>query len=300
MHYVIEDFDYSSGAEEVRDLIGEYRTVVIRNKSARTPEQLIEFYKKIGNVVAQNNKVTGTIATGELVKVRQDGLFSGKDDGELEWHSAGMNRIGHDDIVAMYMHQVAESGGVTYFTDHQQAFADLDEDTQKVLRQLKSKIVTYNAKMKLQKMHYKNVFNDEQTMMEFKDIDGKASFEKQTPRKDLVTRHPINGKEGLYFPWSVIRGFSGLSHDESQISFRPDQHDIYYMLKHHTLQDKYVCAHEWHPYDIILSDQHHSLHKRDAYVGDRELWRAGIWIRSEDKLTEQWTCESLVPEASDS
>lgn len=292
MHYVIEDFDYSSDAGEVRDLIGEYRTVVIRNKSARTPEQLIEFYKKIGNVVAQNNKVTGTIATGELVKVRQNGLFAGKDDGELDWHSAGMNREGHDDIVAMYMHQVAESGGVTYFTDHQQAFSDLDEDTQRILRKLKSKIVTYNAKMKLEKMYYKNIFSDEQTLMEFKDIDGQTSFDKQTPRKDLVTKHPINGKEGLYFPWTCIRGFTGLDKD--------DQHDIYYMLKNHTLQDKYVYAHEWQPYDIILSDQHHSLHKRDAYVGDRELWRAGIWIRSEDKLNEQWTCESLVPEASDS
>jgi alpha-ketoglutarate-dependent taurine dioxygenase len=127
--------------------------------------------------------------------------------------------------------------------------------------------------MKLEKMHYKNVFSDEQTMMEFRDIDGKTSFEKQTPRKDLVTKHPINDKEGLYFPWSVIRGFTGMTHDE--------QHETYYMLKEHTLKDEYVYSHEWEPYDIILSDQHHSLHKRDSYTGDRELWRAGIWLSQE-------------------
>jgi taurine dioxygenase len=277
-------------AQEVMKLIGEHRTVVIRNNSALSPEDIINFYKKIGNVVRQNNKVTGTVATGELVKVRQNGLFAGKDDGELEWHSAGMNRTGHDDIVAMYMHQPAESGGDTYFTDHQNAWNDLDDDTKKICRNIKSKTVTYNAKMKLEKMHYKNVFSDEQTMMEFRDIDGQTSFEKQTPRKDLVTRHPINGKEGLYYPWSVIRGFTGLTRDE--------QHDLYYKLKKHTLDDKYVYCHKWQPYDIVLSDQHHSLHRRDSYDGDRELWRAGIWLRPEDKFNEEWTCASMLSSTS--
>lgn len=285
--YVIKDIDYKNDANRVLELLGNHRTVVIKNKTALAPEDLIKFYKKLGRVVRQNKKVTGTVATGELVKVRQNGLFAGKDDGELEWHSAGMNRTGHDDIVAMYMHQPAESGGNTFFTDHQKAWEDLDEETKKVCRKVKSKTVTYNAKMKLEKMHYKNVFSDEQTMMEFRDIDGETSFEKQTPRKDLVTKHPINGKEGLYFPWSVIRGFTGLSHDE--------QHDLYYKLKEHTL--KYVSMHQWDAYDIVLSDQHHSLHKREAYVGDRELWRAGIWLRPESQSIEEWTCESLMPES---
>lgn len=273
MHYIINDIDYKNDAQRVLKLLGDHRTIVIRNKTELTPETLIEFYKSLGNVVQQNKKVTGTIATGELVKVRQNGLFAGKSDGELDWHSAGMNREGHDDIVAMYMHQVAESGGDTYFTDHQEAFQDLDENTKEKLRSLNSKILTYNAKMKLEKMYYKNIFSDEQTMMEFRDIDGQTSFDKQTPRKKLVTKHPINNKEGLYFPWTVIRGFTGLSKEE--------QHEIYYMLKEHTLKDKYIYKHEWQPYDIILSDQHHSLHKRDSYTGDRELWRAGIWIRKE-------------------
>ena len=290
MTYIVNDINYDTDAPKIRELIGHHRTVIIKNKVPVTPETLIEFYKKIGNVVKQNKKVTGTIATGELVKVRQNGLFSGKDDGELEWHSAGMNRTGHDDIVAMYMHQKADSGGDTYFTDHQSAWEDLDDETKDVCRKVKSKTVTYNAKMKLEKMHYKNVFSDEQTMMEFRDIDGKTSFEKQTPRKDLVTTHPINNKEGLYFPWSVIRGFTGLTHDQ--------QHDLYYKLKEHTLSDKYVYTHKWDQYDIVLSDQHHSLHKRDAYDGDRELWRAGIWLKSEESTSEAWTCEGLVPETS--
>ena len=270
--------------DDIRQAIGEHLTVIIRNEKPVSAERLIEFYKELGDVVQQNSKVTGTVSTGELVKVRQNGLFSGKEDGELEWHSAGMNRSGHDDVVAMYMHQPAEDGGDTHFTDHQTAFNDLAEETKEICRKVKSKIVTYNAKMKLDKMHYKNVFSDEKTMMEFRDIDGTSAFEKQAPRKALVTQHPISGNEGLYYPWSVIRGFAGMDHKK--------QHELYYKLKEHTL--KYVYVHKWKPYDIILSDQHHSLHKRDAYNGDRELWRAGIWIRPEKKFTEQWSCESLV------
>lgn len=272
--FIVKNCEYTQeDADTVKSLIGDGRLVVVKNDSPVSAKTLVEFYKKIGSVVAQNEKVRGSgiDGYGELVKVRKNGLFSGKDDGELEWHSAGMNREGHDDIVVMYMNQMAESGGDTYFTDHQTAFDDLDENTKSVCRTIKSKTITYNAKTKLEKMHYKNVFSDEQTMMEFRDIDGKTSFEKQTPRKELVTKHPINNKEGLYYPWSVIRGFTGLSHDE--------QHELYYKLKNHTLSEKYVYTHKWDPYDICFSDQHHSLHKRDAYTGDRELWRAGIWIQ---------------------
>ena len=127
--------------------------------------------------------------------------------------------------------------------------------------------------MKLERMHYKNVFSDEQTMMEFRDIDGKTSFESQISRKDLVTKHPVNGKEGLYYPWCIIRGFSGEQVDKDT------QHELYFKLKKHTLQEKYIYSHTWEKYDIVLSDQHHSLHRRDAYTGDRELWRAGICLK---------------------
>jgi alpha-ketoglutarate-dependent taurine dioxygenase len=300
---IVTECDYENDADKIRELIGDCRVVVVRNNDPVPPETLVSFYKTIGEVVSQNTKVKGNVAGhGELIKVRKNGLFSGEEDGELEWHSAGMNRKGHDDVVVMYMHQNAESGGNTFFSDSQTAFADLDDNTKDILRNIKSKIVTYNAKLKLEQMYYKRIFSDEQTMMEFKDIDGQNSFEKQTPRKDLVTTHPINNKEGLYFPWTVIRGFSGISKDA--------QHNLYYKLKKHTQDEKYVYEHEWNNYDICFSDQHHSLHKREAYTGDRELWRAGIWYRDEEvkeKVDEtieyrdnqagsydEWSCESLI------
>ena len=57
MSYVITDINYNTDASLVRELVGEHRTVVIKNKVPLAPETIIEFYKSIGNVVKQNKKV---------------------------------------------------------------------------------------------------------------------------------------------------------------------------------------------------------------------------------------------------
>ena len=272
--YAVSDVDYGSeqDATKVRNLIADDRLVVVKNDKAPEPEELVQFYKLIGRVVAQSEKVVGSGVGGqnELVRVRRNGLFTGAEDGELEWHCAGMNRTGAEDIVAMYMHKMADTGGDTYFSDGQGAFDDLEEETKEVCRSVKSKTVNYPEKMLVGNTHYKNVFADEQTYKSFVDIDGVPAHTKQTSRKELVTKHTVNDKEGLYYPWSVIRGFQGLD--------RRASHDLYYKLKEHTMSEPYVYRHKWDAHDICLSDQQHSLHRRDAYEGDRELWRAGIWV----------------------
>lgn len=272
--YLVFDLDYESkqDAAKVRNMIADNRLVVVKNEKEVEPALLVKFYKLLGKVVAQSDKVVGSGVGGqnELVRVRRNGLFTGDEDGELEWHCAGMNRNGAEDVVAMYMHKMADDGGDTYFSDGQNAFNDLDEETKEICRNVKSKTINYPEKMLVGNTHYKNVFADEETYKSFVDIDGVPAHRKQTSRKDLVTKHLVNKKEGLHYPWSVIRGFTGMD--------RKTSHDMYYKLKEHTMSDAYVYRHKWEAHDICLSDQQHSLHRRDAYVGDRELWRAGIWL----------------------
>lgn len=246
------------------------RYVVIRNKKPVHPSELVSFYKTYGRVSKQSKKMPGVIdGFEECVKAGKGMLFHGSDSGELDWHCAAMNRYGGEDIVAMYMHKLADKGGVTYFSDSQSAYNDLDDETKAICKKIKSKVVTYDAMNKLGAMH-SNIFYDMKTMMEYRDIDGLQAYKKQLNRKDVVTINPHNKKEGLYFPWTVIRGFTGMPKDDSK--------DLYYKLKEHTMQEKYIYRHEWQPYDIVLSDQHHSLHKRDSYEGNRELWRSSIWV----------------------
>ena len=272
--YAVSEVDYESerDAEQVRNLIADDRLVVVKNDGPVEPSKLVKFYKMIGRVVAQSDKVVGSGVGGqnELVRVRRNGLFTGAEDGELEWHCAGMNRTGAEDIVAMYMHKMADTGGDTYFSDGQGAFEALTEEEKETCRNVKSKTVNYPEKMLVGDTHYKNVFADEETYKAFVDIDGVPAHTKQTSRKDLVTKHSVNGKEGLYYPWSVIRGFTGMD--------RRASHEMYYRLKELTMSEEFTYRHKWDAYDICLSDQQHSLHRRDAYEGDRELWRAGIWV----------------------
>lgn len=272
--YIVKNCTYSQeDAINIKKFLNDARVVIIKNNNPVEPKILVEFYKKIGKVAIQNEKVVGSGVGGygELVRVKKDGLFTGKEDGELEWHCAGMQRTKTEDIVAMYMHQTSDEGGNTYFSDSQSAFEDLDEEIKDLCRDIQSKTFTYRLADGLEKMHYKEIFSDLQTMMEFRNVDGTPAFKTQVPRKPLVTKHPINGKEGLYFPWVVIRGFTKIPQEK--------QKELYNFLKNHTLKEKYVYVHKWDPYDICISDQHHSLHKRDAYTGNRELWRAGIWLQ---------------------
>jgi len=292
--YTVKNCNYSEiDAKRIKQLIGDGRFVVIKNERPVDSNLLVDFYSSIGDVVKQNpDKVSACVegSDGYLVKAGKGKLFSGKEDGELEWHCAGMNRSQGDDIVAMYMAISTTEGGNTYFSDSQTAFRDLDDDTKKMCQGIDAKYLTYTLDENLASELYKNIFNDAQTMMEFRDIDGNASYETQVKRKPLVTTHPISGASGLYFPWSVIRGFTGLPPQE--------QKELYRKLKKHTMDEKYVYEHKWDPYDIVLSDQHHSLHRRDAYDGYRELWRAGIVLKDQKSSIEEWSCESNVPETA--
>ena len=265
---IVEEFD---DFNELASIIKDSRVTILKSKAPRSPAELVSLYNSIATPIVQSDKVKGRVEEhGELIKVREDGLFTGAEDGELEWHSAGMNRTHHEDVVAMYMHQPAIEGGATYFSDHQLAFDDLEDSTKEFCRKLKSKTFTYKKEDALKGNLYGKIFSDEETMLEFKDIDGHTCFERQVSRKDLVTISPLNNKEGLYFPWAVIRGFLGATKQE--------QHSLYYKLKKHVQQDKYVYKHDWDLYDICFSEQWHSLHRRDPFSGDRELWRTGLMM----------------------
>jgi alpha-ketoglutarate-dependent taurine dioxygenase len=280
--YCVTGVDYYSkeDAQQLKQLVGESRLVCIRNENPVEPEALVTLYRNIGRVAVQNEKVrgSGVGGFGELVQVKSDGLFQGKEDGELVWHNAVLQKSDGEDIVGMYMHHIAdEGGGDTYFSDAQTAYDDLDEDLKQKLDTLVSKTIYYpmsddgDLTNVVKNTHIQQIFPDFDTFKEWKDVDGNVVYSKQVKTKPLVTEHHINGKKGLDFPYIMLRGFLGMPKEESN--------QLYKFLCDHVMKDKYVYRHQWNQYDVCLSDQVHSLHKRDAYNGYRELWRAGIWTR---------------------
>ena len=280
--YCVSDVDYTNKnhASEIKQLVGDGRIVCISNKEKVNPSHLVEFYKNIGRVASQTEKLSESYILGhpELIRVKKDGFFKGQEDGELFWHNAILNKSDAEDIVAMYMHQVADEGGDTLFTDAQTAYEDLDDNFKEKINDYKCVAVPMSnidkedprIKKLLAKSYQGQIYPNEEAAYEWVDVDGVKTHSKMLQEKELIILHPINGKKGIHFPWTVFRSIHGKTKAESK--------EIFQFLKDHLLQEKYVYRHKWSKYDICLSDQVHSLHKRDAFSGSRELWRSGIWI----------------------
>ena len=92
--------------------------------------------------------------------------------------------------------------------------------------------------------------------------------------KPLVTKHPLSQTKGLYFPFRSVSEIRGLKNpSRSQILF-----DI--LLENYIGKNGRLYSHQWKKGDFILSDQHHSLHQRQAFKGERELYRTAFWYRT--------------------
>jgi alpha-ketoglutarate-dependent taurine dioxygenase len=280
--YVVKELDYSdqNQAVEVKNLVADGRVVIIKNEDAVDPQSLVNFYKNIGRVSAQTKlKDSYVDSYPELVKVRKDGFFSGQEDGELFWHNEILNKTDAEDILSMYCASPADEGGDTLFTDGQTAYADLPEETQKELNEYycfsvpmgDSTLKNDRMRTLFEKSYFGQIYPTREALYEWVDVNGVPTYTKMAEEKKLISVHPVNNKKGIQFPWTVYRGVNGKSRQESK--------EIFKFLKDHLLQEKYVYRHKWSKYDICLSDQLHSLHKRDAYKGNRELWRSNIWTK---------------------
>lgn len=272
------DYEDPQFAKDLVQMVADEKVICIRNEEPVEPKKLVALYKNMGRVAAQNEKVrgSGVGGFGELVQVKSDGLFQGAEDGELIWHNAILNKHSSESIVGMYMHHLAETGGDTYFSDAQSAYDDLPDDVKEKIDNLESKTIYYpltddeNLTKVIKNTHINQIFPDEDTFKEWKDVDGNVVYKKQEKTKPLVTVHPTNGRKGIFFPFVMLRGFVGMPRKESD--------ELFQYLLEHVMNEKYVYRHSWSKYDICLSDQIHSLHKRDAFEGYRELWRAAIWL----------------------
>ena len=274
--YEVKDVDYSSekDAKEIVQLIGDGRFVIVKNPKFVEPETVSELYNNIGVVGYQNDEVEAAgvgKANGnkEFVRVRTDAMFAGSPENghELAWHNAGANRHTADQIVPMYIVAPSEEGGLTGFTDGQTAFSDLPEDKQESLEMYTIEHPIWDQ----QNTFWVNrvIFKNMKEQHAFLDADGKTPHERQIQFRPLVTEHPVNGKSGFQCVMNMIHRIVELGSVEKSKEFIA-------WLKEHLLQDKYVYWHDWDKYDIAISDQLHSLHKRTPYKGYRELFRTAI------------------------
>ena len=273
--YEVSDIDYTSPhhANFIKEKIGDGRFVVIKNKNPVHPEHLVSLYRNIGMIAKQPEQVKSVVeGYREICRVKAKSLFHGDSEGRLPWHNAVMNKLSGDELVCMYMNENNCVGGDTGFTDAQSAYQDLtDNEKEFWLNQtahyVVDKLDIHSTNEDWQKSHLNIVFYDLSEANHWTDADGSDPKAKQVKYQPVVRKHPLNNKLGFYFPYTVIKNIVN-QNDE-----------VMRKLVNYLLSEKYVYYHKWSLYDLILSDQIHSLHKRNSYKGERELWRSGIMYK---------------------
>lgn len=279
--FEISDIDYSSvhHAQFIKEKIGDGRFVVLKNNRHIHPDTVANLYRNIGSLAVQPEEVKSALSENRaFCKVTSKDMFHGGTDGELSWHNAIGNRPVGDEIICMYMQKNNCKGGDTGFTDFQQAYDDLSNDQKAYWESKYSRYRLYKFDGKteeeltkqVENSYFAPMYKNVKESIYFIDADGESAITRQVEHINVITKHPINNKKGFYFPFHIVKGFKGYSESTGR--------DMIQKLVKYLLQDKYVYWHKWDLHDIVLSDQIHSLHKRDPYTGDRELWRSGIML----------------------
>jgi alpha-ketoglutarate-dependent taurine dioxygenase len=181
---------------------------------------------------------------------RPKGIFS---NGELDWHS---DQCAFDDAPrTIGLMSVSDSAGSqTQFMPTHDQFMELSSDMQSMIKEL---IVKH--KWREGNEGPAPGLNREQTMIIHYNgipIDGMETS---------LYRETVTGRPGVKFPPFDFDGFVGMSDKESW--------KLYYELKKHFYNPKYVYTQDWQDGQIVFMDQEITLHKRPTNIqaGDKRM-----------------------------
>lgn len=171
--------------------------------------------------------------TGEKTeKGMATGIFG---NGELDWHSNMNGDMDRARGVALQGALFSENTH-TAFMDTTKAYADLPDD---IKQRCEGVVGNYEY---APENWAKGVPTPQlMTMKGFGIVDHRYTMP--------LLHESFRGKKGMYF------------HYHNNCSF-PTDPELKEILMEHCFQDKYVYEHEWHPGDIVISDQVLTLHKR--------------------------------------
>ena len=196
-------------------------------------------------------------------------------DQNVPWHCNGTFAPFPEDCICLYCVIPSLSGGITEFADGVHAYNQLSDSIKEEIEEAKIFIPAKNR--------YQNTFSNNENKDLDKLIDRVKPLIKKAQResdnsskgedreKALVTKHPLSQVKGLYFPFRSISEIRGIKNPRrSQKLF-----DI--LLDNYIGKKGCFYRHQWKKGDLILSDQHHSLHQRQPFKGERELYRTAFW-----------------------
>jgi alpha-ketoglutarate-dependent taurine dioxygenase len=272
---------------EISKEVGTHGIVVIENSST-TVNEYTEWIKEFGyynvvNIWCSDDifwRVTNLIVDGE-----NKGLFA---DDELDWHSNLIPMLDAEEVVGLYAKTITYNTE-TWICNSIPYYKSLDTNTQELFNKLVlhlGKGYHSNWQADFDIKYEPVVINDltksrnSRNIRESTNIEAKHKHLFKGPRQTLkkvkfVPNHSM-GTKGIFFPPYQINGFS-INGEEIK-----NGKDIFEQVwKDMIVTEKFTYKHIWKENDIILMDQHLTIHRREDVDKQltRELLRSQSWYK---------------------
>lgn len=246
----IKDFD-DEQIKYVHRLLLKNTVVVMRNQHL-TPEDELRVVSVIGDPIStiKDKRVDDTTILPGIIRVTGKknsdgvvGLFGHKS--TLDWHANRCSSPERKPLIWMWG-ETGMVGSRTSFINNVVTYNDLSQE-------MKSRIAN------------KKVFCGYR----------KGTYSESSQFKEHINRDwgiPLvytndGGQTGLYFPYHQILEMEDTPQEECDALIEE--------LRQHVVQEKYIYHHDWQNYDIVISEQWLSIHKRWYFenMEDRILHR---------------------------
>ena len=175
--------------------------------------------------------------------------IGGLGSGELDWHSDQSYMTHPATGALLYMVEMPNEGGATYWANLQQAYDALNEETRSQIADLEA-IYDYAKRQ--------SSYDDEAPLS--------ASLRRKTPPvlHPLVCVNPQTRRQSLYIDPSTMVGISGVSAKKGAA--------LLAQLSAHATQPRFVYTHHWQIGDVVIWDNGQVLHRRDHFGEATPRW----------------------------
>lgn len=175
--------------------------------------------------------------------------IGGLGSGELDWHSDQSYMTHPATGALLYMVEMPNEGGATYWANLQQAYDALNEETRSQIADLEA-IYDYAKRQ--------SSYDDEAPLS--------ASLRRKTPPvlHPLVCVNPQTRRPSLYIDPSTMVGISGVSAKKGAA--------LLAQLSAHATQPCFVYTHHWQIGDVVMWDNGQVLHRRDHFGEATPRW----------------------------
>ena len=175
--------------------------------------------------------------------------IGGLGSGELDWHTDQSYMTDPATGALLYMVEMPNEGGTTYWANLQQAYDALNEETRSQIADLEA-IYDYAKRQ--------SSYDDEAPLS--------ASLRRKTPPvlHPLVCVNPQTRRQSLYIDPSTMVGISGVSAKKGAA--------LLAQLSAHATQPRFVYTHHWQIGDVVMWDNGQVLHRRDHFGEATPRW----------------------------